>query len=374
MAKEMTASGHKISKAALGQFEKGVASPKAATLRAISKVFGIRPVELMDSGFSLKFIGFRSLASLSMTQRERIKSVMDWRAEKRETLCVKSGYARKAWSMPQRKVDVVEQADEIALEIRMSWGIGKDAIGCLVDVIERNGGEVIEMEEDVKFSGLSAFSNRGTPYLAIQKRELDGARQRMDLAHELAHLVFDTSSPVDEEDFAPRFAGAFLLPHEVVISELGEKRRDLNLNELKALKIKHGVSVQAWVRRARDCGVISTSTYKSLSFRISKAGMRSDEGYPYVTPEAIDRDFRLAARCVTEKVISAEEAAKIAGIKPEELDDSYVNQDEKMKPSVRTLTRDDRRKLAEQGAKMTAAAYQEAPDDLLPDVIDIYED
>lgn len=374
MAEEMTSAGHKISKAALGQFEKGTSNPKASTLRAMAHIFGVRSSDLLDSEFSLNFIGFRSLASLSQSHRERIKAVMEWRAERREQLCVQSGYLRKDWVLGRSRVEVEEQADEIALQVRMEWDLGLDAISGLGDVIERNGGEVLEIADDQRFSGLSASSSKGTPYLAIQRREQDGARQRMDLAHELAHLVLDTESPVDEEKFAHRFAGAFLLPREVVVSELGVKRRDLNLHELKALKIKYGTSVQAWIRRAKDCGVISPSTYKSLMFRISSAGMRSDEGAPYVKPEPIDRDLRLAARCVTEHVLTIKDAANLAGIQVKDLDDTAMMRVEKPRSNVRRLSRDDRRKLAQEGAIMTATAHRETPEDLLPDITELYED
>jgi len=373
MAAEMAGAGHTISKAALGQFEKGVSSPKASTLRVIAKVLGVRPSELMNTGFALQFIGFRSLASLPNRERDKIKSIMSSRAETREKLCVLSGYERRHWSTERNRVDVVEQADEIALKVRMAWDLGMDAIGGLADVIERNGGEVIEIQDDPKFSGLSAYASNGTPYVAIQHREHDGARQRMDLAHELAHLILDPESEVEEEAFAHRFAGAFLLPREVVVAELGAKRKDLNLLELKALKVKYGASVQAWARRAKDCGVISAGTYKSVSFRIGSAGMRKDEGAPYVKPEAIDRDFRLAARCVTERVLSAEDAAKLAGVAVEALDDSPTRPANSIS-NLRSLSREERRKIAEASARMSAAAYLETPEDLLPDIMDLKED
>lgn len=374
MAEEMTGSGHKISKVALGQFEKGTTHPKASTLRSLSKVLGIRPSELMYSGFQLDFIGFRSLASMTKTHKNRIVAQMEHMAERRERLCTLAGFDRKPWSIEKQRVKVVEQADELALNVRMTWDLGVDAIGSIVDVVQRNGAEVLELAEDRKFSGLSAHSSDGVPFVAIQRREKDGARQRMDLAHELAHLVLDPKSPVDEEKFAHRFAGAFLLPRETVIAELGLHRRDLNFQELKALKIKYGTSMQAWVRRARDCRVIKESTYKSLMFRISRAGLRSDERAPYVTPEAIDRDLRLAARCVTEKSLNVEDAAELAGLPVEELDDSTMINVKPTRSTLRSLSRAERQKLAQKGARMTAESYRENPQDVVPDIMDLKED
>ena len=375
MAGRLKEAGYPISKAALGQFEKGTTSPKADTLRAISRVFQVKPTALLESEFKLNFIGFRSLVSLPQKGKERIMFQMSAKAESREMLSIKSGHQRKEWSLERYKISVIEQADEIALQVRMEWDLGLDAINSLVDVIERNGAEVIEIQEDRRFSGLSATSSTGVPYIAIQYRERDGARQRMDLAHELAHLVLDTSSPVDEEEFAHRFAGAFLLPREVVTSELGTKRRDLNLHELRALKGKYGASIQAWVRRAKDCGVISASVYKSLNIKLNVAGLRSDEGEPYVRTEAINRDMRLAARCVTEHILSIEDAARLAGIPRSEIDEQSIIPAQNPRASaLRNMTREQRRALAAEGRAALAESYAAAPDDVLPDLMDLLEE
>ncbi len=372
----LTQKGHKISSAALSQFEKGDTSPKASTLRALAAAFKLRPSELMESDFKLDFIGFRSLSSLSKSKKTVIKARMSEHAEKREKLCSYSGIQRKPWSLTKSKISVVEQADEIALQIRNQWNLGIDAIQNLSDAIESNGGEVIELQDDERYSGLSAIGNNGIPYLAIQQRENDGARQRMDLAHELAHLVFDTSSPVDEEDFAKRFAGVFLLPRDVVISELGSNRRDLSFSELKSLKKKYGVSIQGWIRRAKDCAIISDATYTRLQKRLSSLGYRKDEGQPYISPELIDRDTRLAARCVTERTLSIEDASTLAGISPAILDDSYMTNDKTISkaPKLGLLSREERRALAKKGAALTALAYQESPEDLVSDLAELIED
>ncbi len=374
MAKAMEASGHKISKAALGQFEKERSRPKASTLRAIAAVFGIRPHDLFESEFGLNFIGFRSLASLSETKRSKIKAEMTWRGERREKLVTLSGANRPDWKLSPFHVIDLDESETIATQLRTIWDIGRDAIGNLADVIENHGGEVIEIPAEKQFSGLSAYSNDGRPFLAVQQRDSDGARQRMDLAHELAHVIIDGNSPVDDEQFAHRFAGTFLLPREIVIAELGESRRDLNIQELKALKLKYGVSIQGWVRRAKDCGIITDATYTSLSIRISKAGMRKDEGAPYVPLERLDRDFRLAARAVTEGGLPIDEAASLAGIDPADLSDPSDMKKPPIRPNLRKLNREERRKIAHEGAKQAALSYEENPDDLAPEIMDLIED
>ena len=90
----------------------------------------------------------------------------------------------------------------------------------------------------------------------------------------------------------------------------------------------------------------------------------------------IDRDIRLAARCVTERTLSIEDAAALADIPPAILDDSYMTNDEahSKAPKLGQLYREKRRALAKKGAALTALAYQESPEDLVSDLAELIED
>ncbi|PXF55416.1 MAG: hypothetical protein C4B58_15095 [Deltaproteobacteria bacterium] len=61
----------------------------------------------------------------------------------------------------------------------------------------------------------------------------------------------------EQESLANRFAAAFIVPPAVARQELGEHRRSLSFQELGILKRKHGLSMQAWMRRAFDLGIIN---------------------------------------------------------------------------------------------------------------------
>ena len=64
--------------------------------------------------------------------------------------------------------------------------------------------------------------------LIIVNKTFPGDRQRLSLAHELGHLVLKLDEGIDEEAAAFRFAGAFLIPKQTAIQELGPKRRMLD--------------------------------------------------------------------------------------------------------------------------------------------------
>jgi Zn-dependent peptidase ImmA (M78 family) len=189
----------------------------------------------------------------------------------------------------------------------------------------------------------------------------------MDLAHELAHLVLDADSTVDEEDFARRFAGALLLPAETVFAELGSRRSTLAFSELRALKMRYGVSMQGWIRRAKDLHIISESAYTGLQIQINRFKLRADEGEPYVALEICDRDMRLAARAIAEGLLDATEAARLAGIDPASLTNGTPPA--KRRPFA-GMSREERRAAMLKAAAATAQDHIKHPEDRLPDIFD----
>lgn len=369
LASHMTASGHAISRQALHQFEKGKTAPAPTTFRALVSALGLRPSELLESSFALHFVAFRKAAKLGKGAQESIKAEFSCKAERRQRLLVANGIQPRPWSLEKRRVDTVEGAEEVARWLRDEWHLGRDAIASLTDACEHNGVEVVCLEPEAEgFSGLSAFETESrAAFVAFQHRATDGARQRMDLAHELAHLVLDPASAVAEEDFARRFAGALLLPSETVQAELGQRRSSLTFAELRALKTRYGVSMQGWIRRAKDLHIISNSTYKGLQISINRYGLRADEGKPYVAPEVCDRDIRLAARASSEGFLEINEAARLAGVNPDVLTNGAPMP---ARRRLSSLTRDERRAAARQAAAFAAEDLQKHPENRVPDVFD----
>jgi len=117
------------------------------------------------------------------------------------------------------------------------------------------------------------------------------------------------------EDAANRFAGAFLVPEPVAKRELGDKRRFLDLPELYALKREYGLSMQAWIIRARDLHIITPSRAGRLFAWFNKHDRRKVEpGDPY--PQEEPRRFvQLVWRAWSEDLVSDKRAAELLGIR-----------------------------------------------------------
>jgi Zn-dependent peptidase ImmA (M78 family) len=143
-------------------------------------------------------------------------------------------------------------------------------------------------------------------------------RRRLTLGHELAHRLIDSSnlSEKDEEKASTLFAGAFLMPREHLLCEVGKHRNALGYKELIDLKHLYRVSGAALLMRLRQLDVINDSTL-TYAFQTIARGWRTHE------PEEIEaaderglrekalRFERLCYRALAEGIISLTKAAEL---------------------------------------------------------------
>jgi Zn-dependent peptidase ImmA (M78 family) len=166
---------------------------------------------------------------------------------------------------------------EAAAQLRAEWGLGGGPIASIARLLERHGVIVVRLH-DVS-ADVDAFSCwfRGRPYVALIGDKGDIARSRFDAAHELGHLLLHHDAhPGDMalEREAHAFAAALLMPDAVIYDEL-PARVDWRL--MLALKLRWGVSMAALLRRARDVGRISESSYKRGMMMMSRYRWRRSE-------------------------------------------------------------------------------------------------
>ena len=160
--------------------------------------------------------------------------------------------------------------------------------------------------------------------MIVIKKSTWSERKRFNLAHELGHMVIDPAQGLDEEKAAHRFAGAFLIPADVLRSEVGAKRSSISLGELVALKQRFGVSIQAIAYRCKDLGILNQAAFARLFKIFAQRGWRAP---PYEEPGRLDPEVeepkrfeRLCYRALAERVIGESRAAELLGISVRELD------------------------------------------------------
>jgi len=83
---------------------------------------------------------------------------------------------------------------------------------------------------------------------------------------------------------------------------------------LHLLKHKYGLSMQAWVYRAKDLGILSESSATRLFRQFRQKGWHRLEPGDQIPPEEPKRMKRLVLRALAEDVVSESRAAELLGM------------------------------------------------------------
>jgi hypothetical protein len=124
-----------------------------------------------------------------------------------------------------------------------------------------------------------------------------GDRMRMNLAHELGHLVMHQQLVGEEKERereAFRFAGELLLPEKSAREEL---IKPVTLSSLAPLKPRWGMALSALIMRAIHLGVITDRQQRYLFQQLSQRGWRTREpanlDVPIEKPRAVRKMIEL---------------------------------------------------------------------------------
>ena len=204
------------------------------------------------------------------------------------------------------KVTNTEEAGQYLRQLLELPGSGP--IGNITDILENKGYFVCPIDVVKEgFSGNSGYAN-GRPYIAINKH-MPAERQRFTLIHELAHLVFEFSEEQNEERMVDEIAGAFLLPKEDIIRELGPKRHNIR-GDLRIIQQEYNISMASIIMRALQACIITQQTYTITMKWMSANGLRKDE-QSGILPEKTHLLEQLTLRAVAEEQIGISKAAEI---------------------------------------------------------------
>jgi len=352
-----------ITKAALSNYENGKRTPHAVILRELGSVYNVRPQWFMsEPEVSIQWHAYRAATNLGARKREVIEATAAQRAENYMEVSRLFPSEEKS-NIPARKaVTTVEEADQCASDLRKRWKLGRDALESATQCLENHGVLIVHYDSEPHngFDGLSATVNGGHP-LVIVNSTVAIDRLRLDLMHELGHVLMDTSAVGDdkiEEKLANRFASSFLVPPETVKAELGEQRRKLTLSELLLLKKKYGLSVAAWIYAAKEHGIINETTARSLWIQRNRRGWRINEPDVFVGNEEPSRLRQLTLRAVTDGLLSARRAVELVPDIEEELREEGLFRDSRALRFA-SLNRTEKQKQMRKAAEAAAADYAE---------------
>ena len=321
---------NRVTAQAIGKYERDESMPSSGVLIALADALHVSVSYLAgDPGMSLLSVDFRAKKVGPKQEEDRTRAMVLHMLERylviEEILGLPSVNWEKPRSAPYPVIKDLLEADRAAMSLRQDWGLGLNPVPNIAELMEDRGVKVLFRPLSDGIDGLTAHVHReGLPdvYVIVVDSNVGGDRQRFTIAHEIGHVVLDVSDDVDEERAAYRFAGAFLMPEEVLWKEVGRHRTAISLAELLRLKQVFGVSVQAITYRCKDLGIITSALMGRMFGRYQELGWRSP---PYEEEFAMpgERSGRfecLCFRALSEGAISEAKASELLEIRVGDLD------------------------------------------------------
>lgn len=354
--------GGLVTKQALSKYELNKAKPSSVVLNKLAAVLGVKSAHLWsEPAINVQFIAYRKGSGLPKKEQARVEALVVHALEDRVRLHditqQSDGYCIPVQKFKIKKIDSAEDAAE---NLRSDWNLGLDPIADMTGVLEDHLVHVLEVTAGEKFDGISAvaYDTEKTVKAAavVSRHRIAGERQRLNLAHELAHLVLKIPNNVDEEKAAFRFGAAFLAPADAIYREVGQKRVFMQQEELFMLKKRFGISIQALLYRLHDLGIIKDSYYKQWCIDISRLKWKKKEPFE-LPPEQPQWLRRNVLRALAEDLLTKKEAERML---EESLHDGepllFIERRSFMKLSLE----DRRRLMAEQAENMVTYYGQDS--------------
>lgn len=307
----------RLSAQAISKYERNLDTPGSEALLHLSEALRVSTDYFFrPSDVKLSMTARRCMASLSSRAETRVLSQAREALERRFEIEDLFPGRIERLPLPGKDLPIIEHPEQVeasACAIRDEWGLGLDPIANLTVTLEDHGLRAVIIEGPPSFDACVVWCDSVDCPVVVVREGVPGDRQRFSMAHELGHLLLRFARIVDQEAACNRFAGAFLVPRERVIAELGNRRATLGIRELGLLKFKYGLSMQSWIHRASETGVIAESTAKGLLGEFRRRGWRVTEPGQPVPPEEPVRARLLTERALAEGLISRSRARELLG-------------------------------------------------------------
>ena len=321
-----SAMGGIVSAQAIGKYERAEMMPSSTVAIALAKALEVPLSYLLSpSRVSLEHVEFRKLASTKAKDRAAVESEVLDRVDRylqvEEILGLDFTEQDGPDGAPYR-INAVEDAEDAATSVRAAWNLGGGPIPDITELLEERGIKVFKWKLPGSVDGLSCRVRRvqgDDVRVVVCSTGKSFERQRFTIAHELGHLVLDIPPTVPEEKACQRFAGAFLVPGDELVREVGRRRLNFGFEELIEIKHIFGISAAALVMRMRDLGIVTEATVRNIFSGIGR-GWRTEEPRPLKRTESPTRFRRLCLRALAENEISESKAAELLRLRVSEIE------------------------------------------------------
>lgn len=312
-----------LSHAAIKKYEDNEVTPSSDILIKLGKALHVK-VEYFfrPEKFTLQNIHYRKHNDIPDRHLEEITAKILDQVERRvelENLFPTPPVKLFTLKNLPKKIKNLDDIETLADQIRKQWNLGTTALPDLIDIYEKHGIKIFEInhEQYPKIDGMFAEVNE-MPIIVVGNHR-PGDRQRFTLAHELGHLILDKrlTPKLDLEDCCNRFAGAFLLPRQSLINILGEHRNSIEPRELSLIKQEFGISMTSILHRAEDIGIISNRLYLQIRSEFNKRGWSKQEPGEKYPKEKTHIFEQMIFHALAEQYIGESKAAELMNMSVE---------------------------------------------------------
>lgn len=331
MQQLVNATNKQLSQQAISRYERGIMTPTSENLLILTRALNVKPdFFLRNTSTNIDKIAFRKMKRLSKKEEDRIKYLtIDFLERLQELESILGETTKFENPLKGFQLNSIADVEHAAEEVREKWDLGKNPIHSAISTLEYHNVDIFPLDSDAAFSGMASEPSSSIKFMVVNTNSaIKIDRLRFTLMHELGHMIMEDIEFVSndiKEKFANRFAGAIYIPKERIIKILGEKRKNISLHELMAIKKEYGLSIQAIAYRARDLEIISSYTHQSLMKMISSMGWRKQEPQPFLGEESPTRLFRMLNKAISEEVITTSKAATLLNVSLEELNARLMN-------------------------------------------------
>ena len=193
LAERLCERDYAVTSAAISKYEKGKSCPPArflllagSELNVLSTYFSHQPAKTME------WKSFRRHSTLGEKKQDVIKGHAADLAELHAELFSLLYPDKSPELPPPESVRNHTGAEEVANNLREVWNLGNRPLDNLVQTSEDRGVVVISWDKSNEFDGLSGWCSEYPVTVINTGKSTD--RTRFNLAHEIGHLLMDTSA------------------------------------------------------------------------------------------------------------------------------------------------------------------------------------
>ena len=194
-----------MSAPAISKYEKGLIVPNSQKLIEFANAYNVKVIDLLKtySTPQMSFHSFRKKQRLQGQNLNLLKEIIQNKVSDYLEVLEMNNIQDNHFKLKRYECINSDDAEEAAYLFRKDYQLSiNQPISDLINVLENIGIVILQIDNtDEKFSdfdGLSEIVN-GIPIIALLK-DVDGARQRFTIAHELGHLVLNIINNEHDEE------------------------------------------------------------------------------------------------------------------------------------------------------------------------------